>query len=72
MDQGAAGSNKRNGDKRDQIDQEQTDDKIENQITKCQKKIETLDVLGDALTTILATDLDIANSVDVTLKNGAL
>ena len=36
------------------------------------KKIETLDVLGDALTTILATDLDIANSVDVTLKNGAL
>ena len=37
MDQGAAGSNKRNGDKRDQIDQEQTDDKIENQITKCQR-----------------------------------
>ena len=54
MDQGAAGSNKRNGDKRDQIDQKQTDDKIENQITKCQKKIDNLDVLGDALT----TDLD--------------
>ena len=57
MDQGAAGGNKRNGDKRDQIDQKQTDDKIENQITKCQK-IDTLNVLGDAMTSILTTDLD--------------
>ena len=58
MDQGAAGGNKRNGDKRDQIDQKQTDDKIEHQITKCQQKIDTLDVLCDAMTTILTTDLD--------------
>ena len=57
MDQGAAGGNKRNGDKRDQIDQKKTDDKIENRITKCQK-IDTLDALCDAMTTILTTDLD--------------
>ena len=37
MDQGAAGGNKRNGDKRDQIDQKQTDGKIENQIAKYQR-----------------------------------
>ena len=57
MDQGAAGGNKRNGDKRDQIDQKQTDDKIKNQIKICQK-IDTLGVLCDAMTTILTTDLD--------------
>ena len=57
MDQGAAGGNKRNGDKRDQIDQKQTDDKIKNQIKICQKN-DTLDVLGDVMTTILATNLD--------------
>ena len=57
MDQGAAGGNKRNGDKRVQIDQKQTDDKIKNQIKICQK-VDTLDVLGDVMTTILTTDLD--------------
>ena len=57
MDQGAAGGNKRNGDKRDQIDQKQTDDKIEIRLQNA-KEIDNLDVLCNAMTTILTTDLD--------------